>query len=52
MTRFHMLHRDTKKRVLAMPVADEEPEVRNLILFAIVALCVAKEVVSLWSWAI
>ena len=32
-----------------MPRVEDEPEVRNLILFALVALCVAKEVVSFWA---
>ena len=32
-----------------MPRVEDEPEVRNLILFGIVALCLVKEALSIWA---
>ena len=32
-----------------MARTDDEPEVRNLILYGVIALCVAKEVASFWA---
>ena len=35
--------------VIAMPMTDEEPEVRTLIVVGVVLACFANEFVSLWS---
>jgi len=49
MTEFKRSFRAPTKRVFAMSTTEDEPEVRNLILFGLLAACVAKEFFSIWA---
>ena len=38
-----------KTRVIPMSATEDEPEVRNLILIGVLVMCVAKELMSIWT---